>query len=289
MGMATERQEALLKRTEVYDAEEVQYHKNMFRFDFLFLPFFAAWYFFLALCVQPDALKTVSPALSAPGWVVALQGVLAALAMLIWLADVTMPGPKKSEDFYQVLKVCGWYITLTRHCLTFQMIHLTASFVGTIADIQWLLTVTSGITLFVGSAGWFVTIQYYSLVHFNEAFAGRCDRMIEMGFVHYRNMNIFTHSPALLLSVLDIVLAKNRGTLEEHCSVIANFVLCSFYVVFYVVLVRLNKKLTGAFPYAFLDDLHTSKDWAKFMAVQMATFWFFCSIESILGLLPAAW
>jgi hypothetical protein len=274
----------------LYDAEEMAFAKSLYRFDFMVFPFFVLWYFCVsALFVWPAVGSVKAPV--PPPWVLFLQAMLAVGSSMVMHTEIHMPAPKKADDMYHALRYIGSWITLTRHCLAFQMVHSIFSFLGAAAGISWLVHATNGMTLFVGSAGLFVTVQYFVLVHYNPEFMSRCERVAKSDPpMPMRSLNILIHTPALIIAVLDITLSKNRVVLGSHGSRLASFILCIFYCVGYVVLVLANRRATGYYPYAILKEITSIRQWLTFTVTQGLTFCAFCSIACGLAVLvPQVW
>uniref|UniRef100_A0A7S1AKB5 Uncharacterized protein n=1 Tax=Noctiluca scintillans TaxID=2966 RepID=A0A7S1AKB5_NOCSC len=276
-------------RTEAYTADEIAYRRFLHRLDLGVLPFFVLWYLGLASWMTGDAVA--DPATPAPPlWVLLFQGFLAAASLGTYAFEVQMPSPKKTDLIYVALRHIGWWVTLTRHCIAFQAVHFTLSFVGALAGLPQLVLMTHRMFRFIGTVGFFVTIQYFSLVHFNSEFVERCDRMSRMDPpVPLRRHNIYLHAPAIVFAILDATVARSGAAIQASGSVPASFVLCTFYVAFYLALISLNKKITGNWPYGMLEDLKTAREWAIFFVTQLSVFWLFCACTSGLALLPRLW
>jgi len=274
-----------------YDADELEFGRRLLCKDVLFLPLFMVWYFVLVWGVGPaPSSSQVVVSLEPPVRVLALQAFLASVAGVVQVFEVVMPPPRKVDDIYHALRYTGWWLMLTRHCITMQMLHLTFSFIGAAAGIQSLVRMTNGFCLFSGCSGFYVTIQYFSLVHYHPDFLARCERMASLDPpLNYRWMNTVLHSPALVLAVLDITLAKKRSAVATDCSLPASLMLCIFYVVFYLVFITINHRATGRWPYSFLKEFGTWQQWAAFLGMQELIFCALCMIAYCLSLLPSAW
>merc|ERR1712232_913946 len=132
---------------------------------------------------------------------------------------------------------------------------------------------THGSTLWIGALGFFVTIQFYTLVHSNPEYIAKCKDMASkrgfFGLLTFRGYMSMLHALALPLAFCDVVFAKHHSLLREGaCSLLATACMILFYCLFYVALVWCNYFATGYFPYAVLRELKSAVKWLIFLAGQ---------------------
>mmetsp|Transcript_121443 Transcript_121443/g.303072 ORF Transcript_121443/g.303072 Transcript_121443/m.303072 type:complete len:306 (-) Transcript_121443:142-1059(-) len=285
-----------------YTDEELSHGRHIKLRGALGVPLFIAWYFALAAL-----LGGLSTALwgseasgsrgeahhelaSTPAAILVLQAILAALAVFAFVLQSALLPNNANEDIYYAQTHIGAWIFLTRHCLMLQVVHQVASlFVGLLMS-AYLASTTNCISLWMGGLGWFVTIQYFTLVHFNPVFMETCaEKAARDPPYDLRTRCIWMHSFALPIAVLDIAIARQHGPLRADSSIVASLLMVVFYVLFYIGLIVANFRVTGYWPYEFLKEFKTVGKWISFAVAQSAIMTIFCLISWGLALVPSAW
>lgn len=276
-----------------YSEEELRHGRYMKLKGIIGIPVFVAWYF--ALCYIMVGLTSVAghgdtQYTTAPTWAQVVQGVCAVVAIGAFALQSSMLPPNKSDDIYYAQKYLGGWVFLTRHCLMLQAVHLTVSLLASILQSASLGGLTSCISMWIGSLGCFVTVQYFSLVHFNPEFVSTCqERRCRDPPDNLRGKCFWIHIFALPLAVLDIVLARSHAELHAHSSLIAGLLLVFLYVVFYLCLIVANFYASGHWPYAVLKQFKTCRQWAVFLVAQFFIICVFFLILCGLSYLPSTW
>merc|ERR1712008_180127 len=134
-----------------------------------------------------------------------------------------------------------------------------------------LTVLTHGMSIWIASLGWFVTIQYFALVVPNALFKRECEIWRERG-VQFKEVGIVLHLPAFLIAVLDLLLAKNVTVLRGALSIPRSLILVVIYVVMYLAVISVNYTKTGLWPYGFMKSFGTNpRKWAAFLTTQVIT------------------
>eukprot|EP00435_Cladocopium_sp_Y103_P010393 s2285_g2.t1 len=152
----------------------------------------------------------------------------------------------------------GQWVYLTRHCLTLQFWHQVFSLLC--AWVPSLAAVTNGLSVCMGALGAFVTIQYFALVVPAEGFKEECKQWAEKG-VNFREVQHVLHDLCL----------RSTSTLRETLSFPGDMAFGMFYSTFYIVVFFFNYKLTGRWPYLFMEhEFGTDvKKWSVFILKQI--------------------
>eukprot|EP00754_Rhynchopus_humris_P050542 Rhum_TRINITY_DN9008_c0_g1::Rhum_TRINITY_DN9008_c0_g1_i1::g.31438::m.31438 len=174
---------------------------------------------------------------------------------------VTPAAMKSSPVMYGVQSVLGRWIYLTRQVIVFQAIHC---FLG-----LFMPEVANVMSVIISGLGIFVTIQYFTLVHFNQVFRDEC-KVWESKGVPFRDMMAVLHVPAGALGLIDVLFTRSRPALQASTPdghVLAGLI--ATYTVLYTLLLHWNFAKTGYWPYPVLDPLGRCwKKWSKFISVQ---------------------
>jgi len=233
------------------------------RLDALVVPMFAIWYLlqaFLATPWLPD---------SGPGpvdhlWV---HSVLAVLA--VWILGIhctALPSAREDQEAFGVQQKIGRWVALTRHCLALQAWHQVMSLLS--FAFPQLVALTHGVSVWIATLGWFVTIQYFVLVVPSPAMEEECAEWAERD-VQFREVGLVNHVFALPIALVDLVWAKNAADLNAFVDTKRTFGLVFLYLPFYLTLISINFNITGYWPYGFMKEFGTNpKKWAGFLLVQ---------------------
>jgi len=255
--------------------------------DLVFMPLFVAWYFAQAKFAEQPVVA--APVAQTPAAALVLQGLLAAVAVAVLIQQVCMTPPEPNDTMMVgVMSYIGRWVFLTRHCLALQAIHLLLSLAAGVSGSARLLHLTEGVAVWIGALGWFVTIQFFSLVYRHPDFKERC--------LHYAmrdppvNLKLrasLNHSPAIVLAILDVTLARDHEALRSNCSIVKSLELSVAYAVFYFALLAVNYYATGYWPYPFMRSFTCTK-WVIFFFTQTGITVAFCLSEWGVSLLPVA-
>ncbi|CAE7420432.1 unnamed protein product [Symbiodinium natans] len=246
-----------------YSAEERQHAANLRVLDVIGIPLFCPWYLFLGkLFSQEDALYEVAP----DALCTVLRLVLALAAVLVLLLhSQAVPKPTKEADAFHVQRKLGYWVYLTRHCIAFQAWHQVLTLLAPFSPM--LGAATNGLCISVGGLGWFVTMQYFSLVVPADGFKEECKKWAERG-VAFGPVQHALHIPPFFIGALDLFL-RPSALLARSLNVFSCLRFGAFYVVVYVAVFFGNYQLTGKWPYAFMDAFGTDvAKWSKFITVQ---------------------
>lgn len=270
-----------------FNDEEWAHGSYLRRMDALGTPVMAVWYLILAsLIEQPIGDRSFV----VPFAVQLVQAAMALVAGSVFVLHTQTLPPKQDDAVFDATKYIGRWLFLTRHCLALQALHLLLSLVASIGELQGLARLTDGMTLFMSMLGCFVTVQYFVLVHSHPTFQEKCADCAAWDPPYkFREIMIITHVFALPLALLDACVAKDREALAQDCSMLATALLSLAYVVFYVVLITLNQRATGHWPYAFMEDLQTLRKWAVFIVGQAGILNVFGIVLFCLLQLPPIW
>lgn len=259
--------------------------------DLVGIPIFIAWYWLLSSLLAQDVVVN-EPAL--PMVLLVGQAVLAFIGFVTFFYH-TQGWPSKAEDdIYHAMKYIGRWLMLTRHCMILQAVHLSLSFYGAATNNSYVLRLTYGATYWVGALGWFVTIQFFTLVFNNKDFVAKCKEMSTKrglcGLVDFRGFNAWLHVPALPLAVCDVVFAKRHVLLlGDATSFTTTGLMMLFYCIFYIAFVWCNYFATGFFPYAVLRELKSVTSWIIFVVVQTILLLIFVLCSVGLSYIPQPW
>ena len=103
------------------------------------------------------------------------------------------------------------------------------------------------------AVGSFLTIAYYALDHFNAENFRRKERHRAMyPFVHWCSHLEHGHALPLVVVHAACIRLPPTAALPTHATVARTV---SGYLVFYLILVHVNRHLTGLWPYAVIDDV----------------------------------
>jgi hypothetical protein len=282
--------------------------------------FFVQFSYFPALLVLMCALspgpdERLQPAPSATRAVASLLPLLARV-YIAWAQKLYFPGRTFKDGDWQVNKLLGSYVYLTRHCGTLQLVHAAfsclvelslAGFVpgwlgggvgGRLAPgsdlIGELVAASYTSAVFVGGLSSFVTVQFYQLVYSDASHDAYCALWEKRGW-NVRWLDHVVHRPPIVLAAVDILVVKDRAALLDHvpgaaplAGAVAAYALC------YLVLVHVNRSVTGQWPYALLERVDEGglTGWAKFYVIQVATLCVFvCSMWclAVFCCAPALW
>lgn len=277
-----------------YDADELAFGRKLKIFTCLGLPIFVAWYF--VLCFLMELFSTMfnhgsrsTDEVEVPLAVVFLRVLLVILAVGALLWHFTMLPPSKDDDSYHARRYIGGYVFLTLQCVTLQAVHQCVTLVACLSGTGDLKRLTSEVSLWLGGVACFVTIQYYTLVHNNPEFSKICAaKMALQPPWNLRRSSGILHVPALCIAVLDI-LCRQRVEFRACCSLVATIVMTACYVCFYLVIIFVNYRATGYWPYPFLKAFDSVKKWAGFVIVQSVLMFVFSLTLFLLTLLPPIW
>lgn len=273
-----------------YTNEELAFGRWLSVVDLAGCPVFVALYFFLACIVQPRPVDAVVNIPQPPPVILVLQVLLALIAVVVLFIHTQTLPPKKEDGIYLAMSRIGRWVFLTRHCLSLQAAHMVFSLVASAAGIPWLLRLTYGVSLWIGMLGWFVTIQYFALVHFNKDLQAKCKEVETRDPPYYlRAVLVGLHTPALPLATLDLWLGKSHAVLFKECSLPLTAALTLGYTVFYVGLIAINHWFTGGWPYAVLAELKSLKRWAAFVLGQTVILYMFGAVLLAAMHLPSVW
>lgn len=223
-----------------------------------------------------------------------LQLVLALVSFLMLFSGF-FRWPQKEDNTYHAKRYLGRWLFLTRHCIIYQVSHLSLSFIGTVFEIAFIQRLVYGSTLWVGALGFFVTIQFFLLVWNNPKFVETCDKMEAAGhrcfcgLISFRGYDALIHIPPICLSICDVTLVKQHDILASACSLRTTCVFVLAYCAFYVVFVKLNFAVTGHYPYALLEKFDSVSKWIGLTAGQAATVLVFVMCNYGLSLVPQPW
>jgi len=219
----------------------------------------------------------VSPDLELPQvqtQVLAVQVIHVAVALHCLFLETRIFGGliKNSEDSEDDFNVAngplGRFIYLTHQTIIFVAIHSVASLLSPFLSVRLALG-THKVALFIDGLGCFVTVQFFTLVFFTPAFSIECGLWAARG-VHYRLLEVARHVPPLMLGILDICFLKHRGTLLLAMPTIpTTMALGLSYGLVYTALVLRNRRITGCWPYTFMQAFGSSTlQWAQFVLIQ---------------------
>jgi len=198
----------------------------------------------------------------------------------LYLDLIRQPAPSVAsmggEAGVRIFQYFGRNVYLTRHCLVLQFVHLffsalaeTLALVNGTAPV-WLLNACYGNALFISALASFVTVQYFNLVSPDSEFLRDCEVWAARG-VPQKWIQDWKHTWALPLAFADLLLVKQRGLLlaripPAHWVALA----IAIFATYYLLLVNLNKLLTGEWPYAFLSGVQEKGlvGWLGFWIVQ---------------------
>eukprot|EP00439_Symbiodinium_sp_Y106_P018963 s5323_g2.t1 len=278
-----------------YTPEERQHADNLRIYDAIGIPLFCPWYLILGkLFATEDALYEAAPDTFSTG----LRLVLAVVAcFVLFLHSQAVPKPSKDADAFYVQKKIGHWVYLTRHCIAMQVLTLLAPppglavcrgieaigfpafklllcaafkkfFIGKGFQLSPMLgAMTNGLCICVGALGWFVTMQYFSLVVPHEGFKSECKKWQERG-VAFEQVQHVVHVPPFFVGALDLFI-RPSSLLTRALRMSSCLQFGAFYVVVYVLVFMGNYQLTGKWPYAFMDAFGTNvAKWAKFITMQ---------------------
>lgn len=244
-----------------YGPEEKELRvKNSFK-DAIGIPFFGLWYLLLGLVFihAPPVHEEAD---------MAARFFLAFVSLIpLFMHSQGLPCPRKDQAAYEVQQKMGQWVYLTRHCLTLQFWHQVFSLLRAWAPS--LAAVTNGLSVCMGALGAFVTIQYFALVVPAEGFKEECKQWAEKG-VNFREVQHVLHVPALFIGLADLCL-RSTITLRETLSFPGDMAFGMFYSTFYIVVFFFNYKLTGRWPYLFMEHEFGSdvKKWSVFILKQI--------------------
>jgi len=277
-----------------YTDQELKNWHRLITLLVLGLPVFAAWYFLVAsaakaLSAQPTACQDVEYA-EAPLFALVTQGVLAVVGVVTFgLTQWQLP-PNEGQDIYHAQKFIGGWTFLTWHCLMLQSVHLLVTFIASVGHFAVLACMTNSAALLIGALGFFVTIQYFSLVHDNPEFVGICNEKLQQDPPEdLRKKNFWLHLFSLPLAVVDITVSRSHEALHKESSLRVSLGFAAFYSLYYLVLIVCNFRCTGYWPYDFLKELKTLAAWVKFYLMQAFIICVFCLIVWVLTRLPSTW
>jgi len=287
-----------------YSVEELHYGRRIKRKDIIGIPLFIAWYFFLAYVLNvlavvvrhsSENVPVETPPhlpIATPPVIVVVQCILAIVAVGAACLQNSQLPPRANDDSYHAQSLIGGWVFLTKHCLTLQAVHQVASFMaGALpANFVSVVPLVNCMSICIGSLGFFVTVQYFELVHFNPDFVTMCTERISRDPPDNLRRNSFlVHIFALPLAVMDITVGKSHTQLHEVSSFGVTLAMQFFYVIFYLSAIAVNFKATGHWPYAVLKQFKTLRSWANFVFVQTTTLSVFCSILWCISCSPSAW
>lgn len=246
-----------------YTPEERQHADNLRIYDAIGIPLFCPWYLILGkLFATEDALYEAAP----ETFITGLRLVLAIVAcFVLFLHSQAVPKPSKDADAFYVQKKIGHWVYLTRHCIAMQAWHQVLTLLAPLSPM--LGAMTNGLCICVGALGWFVTMQYFSLVVPHEGFKAECKKWQERG-VAFEQVQHVVHVPPFFVGALDLFI-RPSSLLTRALRMSSCLQFGAFYVVVYVLVFMGNYQLTGKWPYAFMDAFGTNvAKWAKFITMQ---------------------
>lgn len=241
-------------------AEKELKAQNTFK-DIIGIPLFSLWYLLLGFVfIRTHSIYEEANLLS--------RFFLAFVAFVpLFMHSQAIPCPRKDQAAFEVQKKMGQWIYLTRHCLTLQFWHQVFSLLCSWSP--YLAATTNGLSVCIGALGAFVTIQYFALVVPAEGFKEECKQWAEKG-VNFREVQHVLHVPALFIGLADLSL-RSTHTLRQTLSFPVDMSFGMFYSIFYIILFFFNFKLTGRWPYLFMEhELGTDpKKWSVFILKQI--------------------
>lgn len=294
--MASEASTERVQLTTIEDVELTEEEVNRYwyvqRADLIGSPFLVVWFFVLSTSTaQKDAdLPTAAP----PTALLVAQGIMAFVAVMTFLYHTQTWPTKHGDDIFNAIKYIGRWLFLTRHCLSLQAVHMTLSFYAAWTNDAYVQQLVYGSSLWIGGLGFFVTIQYFLLVHNNPEFVAKCKDNVRLrgffGLLDFRGFMGWLHIPALPLACFDTIVAKRHSfLLEGAVSLPATAAMIVFYCCFYVGLVLCNYAATGYYPYAILKGLQTVPKWLAFIFGQAFIMVVFCAICWGFTFVPQPW
>ncbi|KAJ9462580.1 hypothetical protein DIPPA_10481 [Diplonema papillatum] len=246
-----------------YSADEKKRATRILISDAVGIPVFTGVYYCLhaALKRVPAPAAAVSLGQNA-GAGYAAAGVLC-LVLYQHCLVVLMP-LKRDEMMWKVQGYLGRWVFLTRQVLTLQAIHSVVSvFQPEVANTMCTL---------VAGFGVFVTVQYFTLVHWDPDFLASV-RLFKTFGVPLREQMAWQHLPAGILGLADVLCIKPREAVLAalpNTSTTASVVLV--YVLLYLTLIHVNFSWTTEFPYGILRPFGSfrsnPKAWLNFAGVQ---------------------
>lgn len=278
-----------------YTEAELRHGVRIKRISLAGVPFFVGWYFLIAYVMKlmmsafGQGSEHLAMAVAPVIWV--LQVLLAVVGVGAFCLQSCLLPPNKDTDIYHAQKYLGGWVFLTRHCLTLQAVHLVVSLLASIlpGSFPALGAITNCISLWVGSLGCFVTVQYFTLVHFNPVFVASCNERINRDPPdNLRRKCFLVHIFALPLALVDIAVCRNHELLQKDSSLGVSFLMIVMYVLFYLSVIVVNFRITGHWPYDVLKGFKTLFAWAGFVLVQAAIMCIFCAVLWGLSFLPSA-
>ena len=224
-----------------------------FRTDYYALPVVAGIY-----CLGGIVMGKCS---AIPNFAMTCFGACLASTVVYQDARVVITPLEEDVVMFKAQSRLGKWIFLTRHILAFQAVHFIGSLV-TPYSYSWSMIV-SGLAIFI-------TIQYFTLVHWNPEFIQSCEIRSKRG-IPFRQQMIWTHVPAGCLGIMDLYSRGASDLLENSLSFPAMSFVILIYALSYTGFIHKNFDRTGEWPYAILDPLGKSlSKWTIFIAGQTA-------------------
>jgi len=238
--------------------------------DFVMTPIFGFWYLFQAWLITNhtsfDAAVTFANT-TPRWWEVIIRAILALVSMYVLATDVwVMPSPQAEDNSFKAMKRIGSWVFLTRHCLTLVCWHMVYSLLSFLSPL--LFAMTHGMTIWISSLGWFVSIQYFVLVRPNPAYKETNDLWAERG-VNREFASMAIHIPPCILCTLDLFLGKQHQVLNLATNFFFSWLINFVYTVFYLSGMWTNCWVVGAYPYTFMNEFKTVIDWTPFVLKQV--------------------
>lgn len=263
-----------------YSEGELRLRVHNRAFDLVAVPLCGYWYLAQAAAATKSDAHSV---LSGPVWQHLVRLLLALATLLVLVINVWhLPVDALDMESIRVRSKMGRWIFLTKHCLVLQAWHQVFSVLAPFSS--WLTALTHGVSLWVASLGWFVSLQFMWLVRRNPDFLAMCELWEARG-VQYKHVAYLVHLPGFVVAVLDLFLLKDATRLMATVSVLRTFVLPCVYVGFYLLLISFNFRLTGFWPYRAMQGFGgnvCTPSWAVFLGAPLMMLWAAVGVNTLL-------
>lgn len=250
-----------------YSEGELRLRVHNRALDLVIVPLCGYWYLAQAAVATTADADT---ALSGPIWQHLVRLLLALVTLFVLVINVWhLPMDAFDMESLRVRSKMGRWIFLTKHCLVLQAWHQLFSVLAPLSS--WLSALTHGISLWVAALGWFMTVQFLLLVRNHPDFLAMCELWESRG-VQYKRVAYLVHVPASMVAVLDLIIVKDATCLLATLSFPRTFALPCAYIGFYYLLILLNFRLTGFWPYRAMQGFGGSAcapGWAVFLGAPL--------------------
>mmetsp|Transcript_28152 Transcript_28152/g.38920 ORF Transcript_28152/g.38920 Transcript_28152/m.38920 type:complete len:235 (+) Transcript_28152:110-814(+) len=130
---------------------------------------------------------------------------------------------------------------------------------------------------FIGGSGFFLTLAYYSLVHFDDSLWKWYAKCVKDGSIPYSvETHVFyqhlVHLPHLFLAVFTAYFRHPKLLLQHMPEQIQVILICIVFGIFYICCVMSSYKASGYWPYPFYNKFMNWYDHAMFYTICFGLF-----------------